>query len=97
MDCIGITGLIDWRLNRQWLDAVAHSGAPMFVSPDPDVINETEKADLRISYKVSAIQEDELIPLDWMENVCPERWLLNKKPITYDWYPKSGTESFVVK
>ena len=97
VDCIGITGLIDWRLNRQWLDAVAHSGAPMFVSPDPDVINETEKADLRISYKVNSIQEDELIPLDWMENVCPEKWLLNGKPITYDWYPKSGTESFVVK
>ena len=97
VDCIGITGLIDWQLNRQWLDAVAHSGAPMFVSPDPDVIRETEKADLKIAYKANSVQEDELIPLDWMENVCPERWLLNGKPVTYNWYPKNGTGSFAVK
>ena len=97
VDCIGIMGLIDWQLNKQWLDAVAHSGTSMFVSPDPKVINETEKADLKIAYKVNSVQEDELIPLDWMENVCPEKWLLNGKPVTYNWYPKSGTESFIVK
>jgi alpha-galactosidase len=94
VDCIGIMGLIDWRLNSRWLDAVAHSGTPMFVSPNPKVVSKTEKADLKIAYKVNAIQEDELIPLDWMENICPEKWLLNGKPVTYDWYPEHGTESF---
>ena len=97
VDCVGIAGLIDWELNRQWLDAVAHSGAPMFIAADPNVINETEKADLKIAYKVNSVQEDELIPLDWMENICPEKWLLNGKPVTYNWYPKSGTESFTIK
>ena len=97
VDCIGIMGLIDWKLNSKWLDAVAHSGTPMFVSPNPKVINEIEKADIKIAYKVNAIQGDELIPLDWMENVCPEKWLLNGNPVTYDWYPENGTESFVPK
>ena len=52
----------------------------MFVSPNPKVVSQTEKADLKIAYKVNAIQEDELIPLDWMENICTEKWLLNGKP-----------------
>ncbi len=94
VDCIGIMGLIDWSLNRQWLNAVAHSGTPMFVSPDPKAVGETEKADLRSAYRVNSIQEDELIPLDWMENVCPEKWLLNGEPISFDWYPKNGIQSF---
>lgn len=94
VDCIGMMGLIDWKLNHRWLDAVAHSGTPMFVSPDPKVVSELEKADLASAYQVNAIQEDELIPLDWMENLCPEKWLLNGKPIRINWYPENGTESF---
>ena len=93
-DCVGIMGLIDWSLNRKWLEAVASSGTPLFVSPDPKVIGDKERADLKNAYKINSVQADELIPLDWMENVCPEKWLLNGKPISFEWFSENGGESF---
>ena len=29
---------VGWSLNRQWLDLLARSGTPLFVSADPDAI-----------------------------------------------------------
>ena len=86
-DCVGIMGLIDWKLNSRWLDAVAHSGTPLFVSPDPEI--ELSEDELKRAYQVNSVQSDTLIPLDWMENVCPERWLLNGAEKRFDWYPDS--------
>lgn len=91
-DCVGIMGRIDWKLNSRWLDAVSHSGTPMFVSPDPDIALETE--DLQRAYRVNSVQDDVLIPLDWMENVCPEKWLLNGAAKHFDWYPTEGSNPF---
>lgn len=34
----------------------------------------------------NSAQRDALIPLDWMENICPERWLLNGREVRFDWY-----------
>ena len=91
-DCIGIMGLIDWKLNSRWLDAVAHSGTPMFVSPDPEI--NLPKDELRRAYQVNSVQSDTFIPLDWMENTCPERWLLNGCETEYSWNPAEGNDIF---
>ncbi len=93
-DCIGIMGLIDWKLNRQWMTAVAYSGTPMFVSPKPGVMSELETQELKEAYRVNSIQKDVLIPLDWMENITPEKWLLNGEEKTFYWYDKTGIKAF---
>lgn len=31
-------------------------------------------------------QGDVRCALDWMENICPERWLLNGREVRFDWY-----------
>ena len=49
---------------------------------------------MREAYKFGAAQKDVLIPLDWMENICPEKWELNGTEITFNWYPKDGINSF---
>lgn len=93
-DCIGIMGKIDWSLNREWMNAVANSGTPMFVSPKPNVMSQTELEELRQAYSINSIQKDVLIPLDWMENVIPEKWLLNGQEKHFNWYDKKGIKMF---
>ena len=85
-DCVGITGLVPWHFTRQWLDILAKSGTPMFVSCKPGVLSDAENEELRQAFARNALQRDTLIPLDWMENICPERWLLNGQEIAYDWF-----------
>ena len=85
-DCVGITGLLPWEKNRQWLKILVCSGTPLFVSCKPGVLDAAQLEELREAYRRNAVQNDELIPLDWMENVCPERWSLNGEEITFDWF-----------
>ena len=84
-DCVGILGLIDWTYNRQWLDLLAKSGSPLFVSCKPDVPTPDEAEDLRRAYAKGSLQADELIPLDWMETPYPAHYLLNGEEVHYDW------------
>ena len=84
-DCVGILGLIDWKYNRQWLDLLAGSGSPLFVSCKPDVPSPDEFDDLRNAYAKGSLQADELIPLDWMETPYPSHYLLNGEKVSYDW------------
>lgn len=93
-DCVGIMGKIDWNLNREWLSAVSHSGTPLFVSPKPNVMSESQLQELKEAYKVNSFQEDVLVPLDWMENVTPEKWLLNGQEKQFNWYEKTGIKAF---
>ncbi len=94
-DCVGITGAISWGQNKEWLMALSRSGSPLFVSCKPGVLNEEELLELREAYRVASYQADELIPLDWMETTTPERYLLNGKEITFNWYTKRGNEGFL--
>ncbi len=91
-DCVGIMGPIDWQLNGEWLRALAASGTPLFVSCKPDVPNEAELADLRAAFARASQQKDALLPLDWMENTCPEEWLLNGEHVHFSWYPALGSD-----
>lgn len=93
-DCVGIMGEIDWDMNREWMTAVANSGTPLFVSPKPNVMSSAQLEELKQAYKINSVQQDELIPLDWMENVTPEKWLLNGKEKQFNWYEKTGIKSF---
>ena len=93
-DCVGITGAIDWAQNKEWLFALSRSGSPLFVSCKPGVLNDSEMAELEQAYKVAAQQADEFYPLDWMETTTPERYMLNGKEITFNWYTKQGNTWF---
>ncbi len=92
-DCVGLTEKIEWSLNEKWLDIVSKSGTALFVSADPKVLNNQITQALKKAYSINSVQQDVLKPLDWMENSCPERWLLNGKEIRYDWYPSNGIKS----
>ena len=84
-DCVGILGMIEWKNNRQWLDLLARSGSPLFVSCKPGVPTPDETEDIRRAYITGSLQADEMIPLDWMETPYPTRYRINGEEVCYDW------------
>ncbi len=93
-DCVGITGSIDWSLNKQWLDVLSKSGSPLFISCKPGVLSESELNDLREGWAVNSVQTNRCRPLDWMENEYPTVWEIDGKVVRYDWYLGDGTNDF---
>lgn len=84
-DCVGILeSNIDWRLNRQWLELLAKSGSPLFVSAQPSALTDEMKKDLREAYAVNSIQENTAEPLDWLYNNSPQVWLIDGEVKEFD-------------
>lgn len=96
-DCVGIMGKIDWELNGQWLEALAMSGTPLFVSCKPGVTTQEQNEQLRAAFARGSMQADVMQPLDWMETCTPRLWLVNGEEVSFDWYPAEGTMSFYPK
>lgn len=93
-DCVGITGKIPWELNREWLRLLSMSGTPLFVSCKPGICDSTQLEDLRIAFERASVQNDECIPLDWMYNAYPERYLINGRVEEFKWYDENPTNVF---
>lgn len=91
-DCIGITEYIDWKLNREWLRLLAVSGSSLFMSCKPGTLDEAQYAEIKDALARNSEQKDELQPLDWMENVCPEHYLLDGEELTFDWFGDCGAD-----
>lgn len=85
-DCVGILGReIPWELNRRWLELLACSGTPLFVSAQPAALTAQMEADLRAAWAHNALQTDIAEPLDWRYNTTPEKWLINGTVKEFDW------------
>ena len=86
-DCVGILGKnIPWSLNKQWLELLAKSGTPLFVSAQPDIIDEEQKRDLKAAFAAASVQTYEAEPLDWQINKYPAQWKINGETVSFDWY-----------
>ena len=93
-DCVGIMGTVPWTMNRKWLDVLARSGSPLFVSCKPGVLSEAEYAELKAAWAENSIQKNDSRPLDWMENAAPAEWLIDGELVHYDWFDEMGAETF---
>lgn len=93
-DCVGFTGAIDSKLNREWLRLLSISGSALFVSCKPGILSKEEYADVKKALRRNSTQKDELVPLDWMETTCPERYLLNGEEISFRLLGETGAEKF---
>jgi alpha-galactosidase len=94
-DCVGLTKEIDWRYNRQWLDVLARSGSPLFVSIAPDALGAEQKAAVTEAFKMASLSQPIAEPLDWMTNNQPQQWLAQGKTHVYDWFGSDGASPFV--
>lgn len=93
-DCVGITGKIDWRRNREWLRVLSLSGSPLFISCKPGVLTDAQLDEVRTAYRINSIQNNTARPLDWMENENPELWEIDGERTHFQWYDIMGADTF---
>lgn len=84
-DCVGLTTDIAWERNKQWLQLLAESGAPLFISAQPEAIGEAQKAAIKLAFTQAAKVQPLGEPLDWMDNIQPEKWKLNNREVQFNW------------
>jgi alpha-galactosidase len=85
-DCVGLTRQVPWPLNRQWLELLAGSGTPLFVSAEPAAVGPEQRAALSTAFALAASSRPSAEPLDWMDTTCPCRWQFGKDQRTFNWF-----------
>ena len=84
-DCVGLTTKIPWDKNKQWLQLLTESSAPLFISAQPEALGEEQKKAIRESFSIASKVQPLGEPLDWMTNPRPSLWRLNGAKIHFDW------------
>lgn len=84
-DCVGVRPEIPWERNRQWLDVVARSATPLFVSMSRETVGPREATDLREAFRPASQAQPPAEPLDWFDTTCPRRWRFGDEVVEYDW------------
>ncbi|MDP4251202.1 MAG: alpha-galactosidase [Bacteroidota bacterium] len=84
-DCVGITTAVPWKENRQWLQLLAESSAPLFISAQPEAMGAEQNAAVKKSFDLAARAQPLGIPLDWLTNPRPAKWELNGRTVDFDW------------
>jgi len=75
-DCVPVSPSIPEHLTAQWLDLVACSGTPLFLSIDPTACD-TKQAELLKKALANAVQEVPVgEPRDWLDSAVPSCWRL---------------------
>ncbi|MFA5329138.1 MAG: hypothetical protein WC384_15190 [Prolixibacteraceae bacterium] len=84
-DCVGLTTDIPWKLNKKWLQLLAESGTPLFISAQPQALGIEQKAYIEKCFSIAAKSSKVGQPLDWMQTETPSKWLLQGKEVQFDW------------
>ncbi len=84
-DCVGLTTAIPWDKNKQWMQLLAQSSAPLFISAQPEAVGAEQRAFIRKSFLEAARTLPVAEPLDWLENQFPSRWRLDGKTVRFNW------------
>ena len=84
-DCVGITENIPWEKNKQWLDVLAKSGTPLFVSIAENAFSDEVKHDITAAFKKA--DENKIVsrPIDIIESTTPEKWKSVYGKDIYQW------------
>jgi alpha-galactosidase len=84
-DCVGLTAKVPWNKNKQWMELVAKSGTPLFISAQQEVMGAEQKKIIADCFKLASQQLPVGEPLDWMLNALPIKWKLNGKTEIFNW------------
>jgi len=84
-DCVGLTTAVPWEKNRQWMQLLAESSAPLFISAQPEALGADQKEFIKQCFAQAAKVQPIGEPLDWMENPLPARWKLNSREVDFNW------------
>jgi len=84
-DCVGLTNKVPWAKNKQWMELLAKSGTPLFISAQPEATGPEQKAFIKECFHLASQQLPVGEPLDWMENQFPKKWKLNGEIVEFNW------------
>ncbi|MGY4537164.1 alpha-galactosidase [Mucilaginibacter sp. UYNi724] len=84
-DCVGITKDVPWDKTKKWLQLLAESGSPLFISAEIGFIGAEQKAAIKQAFANAARVQPNGEPLDWLTNQFPEKWKLNNREVTFNW------------
>ncbi len=84
-DCVGLTTDIPWELNKQWLQLVAESGTPLFISAQPKALGKVQKDAIEKCFSIAARPVKIGQPIDWMVSETPSEWILLGKKVRFNW------------
>ncbi|MBK5262066.1 MAG: hypothetical protein JJE17_05755 [Peptostreptococcaceae bacterium] len=84
-DCVGLTVNADWEKNKQWMELVAKSGTPLFISAQPEAIGTNQNSAIKECFSLASQELPLGEPLDWMERKIPNKWKLNGKIEIFNW------------
>lgn len=84
-DCVGLTTAVPWEKNKQWMQLLAQSSSPLFISAQTAAVGPEQKAFIKQCFDDAAKKLPIAEPLDWLENQFPSRWKLDGKIVTFDW------------
>jgi alpha-galactosidase len=90
-DIVAITKAIPWSLSSQWLRLVAESGTALFVAIEPGVLDSAQRETVRKAVGAAAAPQAVGEPLDWMDTLCPTRWKLRGREVSFDWMGPEGS------
>ena len=84
-DCVGLTKDVPWDKNKQWMQLLAESGSPLFISAELDFLGTEQKAAIKQAFTNAAKIQPNGEPLDWLTNQFPEKWKLNDREVNFNW------------
>ena len=84
-DCVGITKDVPWEKNKQWLQLLAESGSPLFISAKLDALGVEQKAAIKLAFKQATRVQPTGEPMDWMTDMVPSKWKLNNRIVDFNW------------
>ncbi|MCR4621802.1 MAG: alpha-galactosidase, partial [Clostridiales bacterium] len=91
-DCVCITDKIPWEQNRQVLELYSMSGTPLFVSVQPEALNDEIRYSLKTAFVHASKQTQQLEPVDWLDTALPEEYLIDGKKYSYKWTGQTGND-----
>jgi alpha-galactosidase len=79
-------------MDRQFLDLVARSGCPLFVSVDPRTVTSGQKTAFTSAMQLalSGGSRDGVEAVDWVQTTCPREWRFGAERVTYRWTGAAG-------
>ena len=89
-DCVGLTRKIPWELNKQWLDVLARSGTPLFISAEPEAVGSEQTEAMKVAFAQASVPQPAGEPVDWMHTTCPRIWRFGSETVEYNWMADHG-------
>ena len=86
-DCAGqvSSNSVPWKKNSQWLELLARSGSPLFVSFPHDTMSAAQEQAVRIALHEAAQPQPPAEPLNWLTGRTPDTWRLDDRVVTFSW------------